>query len=231
MTSSLETLSKEQYRLHVGWLLELPEIDHYFSSKNIENFKNLVTTRVDETRYPYAPKPDKLGRKFVMIGTTNRNQFLVDTTGNRRFVPLEIKQGFQVPWKKLQAERDQLWSAAVAAYQRKERYEFTAGEIAEISDYIQAFNDPDPWVEKITRYLEERAEVRAVDVLTHALELDPRNQSRREGRRVAEVLQSLGWRRQCTSRKNKKTGKTESVRLWIRPVNDPLPEDTGGPEF
>ena len=228
MTAPLETLSKEQYRLHMGWLLELPEIDHYFSSKNIENFKNLVTTRIDETRYPYNPKPDKLPRKFVLIGTTNRNQFLVDTTGNRRFVPLEIKQNFQVPWKKLQAERDQLWSAAMAAHGRNERYEFTAGEIADISEYIQAFNDPDPWVEKIVRYIEDRAEVKAADVLTHALELDPRSQSRREGRRVAEVLQSLGWRRQCTSRTDKKTGKTKSVRLWIRPENDPLPEDQTG---
>jgi predicted P-loop ATPase len=54
ITTPLETLMKEQYRLHVAWLLELPEIDNYFSIRNIENFKNLVTSRVDEVRYPYA---------------------------------------------------------------------------------------------------------------------------------------------------------------------------------
>ena len=78
ITTPLETLMKEQYRLHVAWLLELPEIDNYFSIRNIENFKNLVTSRVDEVRYPYASLPSKLPRRFVMIGTTNRNQFLVD---------------------------------------------------------------------------------------------------------------------------------------------------------
>ena len=101
ITTPLETLMKEQYRLHVAWLLELPEIDNYFNIRNIENFKNLITSRVDEVRYPYASFPSKLPRRFVMIGTTNRNQFLVDSTGNRRFVPLEIGGGFQIPWKQL----------------------------------------------------------------------------------------------------------------------------------
>ena len=90
VSTPLETLMKEQYRLHVAWLLELPEIDNYFNIRNIENFKNLITTRTDEVRYPYASLPSKLHRRFVLIGTTNRNQFLVDSTGNRRFIPLEV---------------------------------------------------------------------------------------------------------------------------------------------
>ncbi len=65
-----------------------------------------------------------------MIGTTNRNQFLVDSTGNRRFVPLEIGAGFLIPWKQLAAERDMLWAAAVNAYRSGMAHEFTAGEIA-----------------------------------------------------------------------------------------------------
>ena len=60
ITTPLETLMKEQYRLHVAWLLELPEIDNYFNIRNIENFKNLITSRVDEVRYPYASLPSKL---------------------------------------------------------------------------------------------------------------------------------------------------------------------------
>ena len=62
--------------------------------RNIENFKNLITTRVDEVSFPYASLPSKLSRRFVLIGTTNRNQFLVDSTGNRRFVPFEIGANF-----------------------------------------------------------------------------------------------------------------------------------------
>jgi predicted P-loop ATPase len=223
ITTPLDTLMREQYRLHVAWLLELPEIDNYFNSRNIENFKNLVTTRVDEVRYPYASLPSKLPRRFVFIGTTNRNQFLVDSTGNRRFVPLELGPGFQIPWKDLCHVRDSLWAAAVAAYKTNEGYEFTSGEIADIFEYIQEFGDPDPWLDKIASYVAIREEVRTADVLTNALELDPRSQGRKESRRVADVLQSMGWRRLVTSRKDP-NGKSKSVRVWQRPKNDPLGE-------
>ncbi len=225
ITTPLETLMKEQYRLHVAWLLELPEIDNYFNTRNIENFKNLVTTRVDECRFPYASLPSKLPRRFVLIGTTNRNQFLVDSTGNRRFVPLEVGSGFQIPWQELTAQRDSLWAAAVEAYRSGMGYEFNSGEIAAISEYIQEFGDPDPWMDKVAGYVAIREEVTAAEVLTNALELDPRNQARREGRRVADVLQSMGWRRLVTSRKDPVTGKSKSVRIWQRPKDDPLSED------
>ena len=225
VSTPLETLMKEQYRLHVAWLLELPEIDHFFQSRNIENFKNLITTRCDEVRRPYASLPERLLRRFVMIGTTNRNQFLVDSTGNRRFVPLEIGSNFLIPWKQISEERDSLWASAVQAYRAGESYEFNSGEIAQIAEYIQEFGDPDPWMEKISHYVSLKEEVTAAEVLTKALDLDPRQQGRREARRVADVLQTLGWRRLNTSRKDPVTNKTKSVRLWIRPTDDPLTED------
>ena len=225
ITTPLETLIKEQYRLHVAWLLELPEIDNYFNVRNIENFKNLVTTRVDECRFPYAQLPSKLPRRFVMIGTTNRNQFLVDSTGNRRFVPLEIGAGFQVPWRLLAEQRDSLWASAVEAFRSGQSYEFDSGEIAAISEYIQEFGDPDPWLDKIAQYIAIREEVTAAEILTNALELDPRQQGRKESRRVADVLQTMGWRRLVTSRKDKTTGKSKSIRIWQRPKDDPLPDD------
>ena len=225
VTTPLETLMKEQYRLHVAWLLELPEIDNFFNTRNIENFKNLITTRCDEVRRPYASLPERLTRRFVMIGTTNRNQFLVDSTGNRRFVPLEIGANFLIPWQQIAEQRDMLWAAAVEAYRSGADYEFNSGEIAQISEYIQEFGDPDPWTDKIQSYVSVKPEVTAAEVLTAALDLDPRQQGRREARRVADVLQTLGWRRKNTSRKDKVTGKVKSVRLWVRPTDDPITEE------
>ena len=99
-----------------------------------------------------------------------------------------------------------------------------SGEIAAIADYIQEFGDPDPWMDKVSAYVSIRSEVTAAEVLTHALDLDPRNQGRREARRVADVLQAMGWRRLVTSRKDE-SGKSKSVRIWQRPKNDPLTED------
>ena len=117
-----------------------------------------------------------------------------------------------------------MWSAAVRAYREGVPYEFNAGEIAQIAEYIQEFGDPDPWMDKISQYVMIRQEVTAADVLSHALELDPRQQGRRESRRVADCLQAMGWRRLVTSRKDA-SGKSKSVRVWQRPKDDPLPEN------
>jgi predicted P-loop ATPase len=219
ITTPLETLMKEQYRLHIAWMLELPEIDNFFSRRNIENFKNLVTTRCDETRRPYASLPERLQRRFVMIGTTNRNQFLVDSTGNRRFVPLEVgSEGmFLINWKQLRDERDMLWASAIEDYQNNVPYEFSSGEIAKISEYIQQFGEPDPWSEKILNYVKHREEVSVSKVLTEALDLDARQQGIKESRRVTDVLQTLGWRRKTKREKDQVTGKWKSVRIWLRP--------------
>ena len=226
ITTPLETLMKEQYRLHIAWMLELPEIDNFFSRRNIENFKNLVTTRCDETRRPYASLPERLQRRFVMIGTTNRNQFLVDSTGNRRFVPLEVgSEGmFLINWKQLRDERDMLWASAIEDYQNNVPYEFSSGEIAKISEYIQQFGEPDPWSEKILNYVKHREEVSVSKVLTEALDLDARQQGIKESRRVTDVLQTLGWRRKTKREKDQVTGKWKSVRIWLRPENDPINE-------
>lgn len=215
ITTPLDKLSTEPNRLHVAWIIELPEIDAYFQVRNIENFKNLVTTRVDETRLAYDRLPSKLARRFVLIGTTNRNQFLVDSTGNRRFVPIEIGNGFRIPWKQLIDERDSLWSAAVRDWKAGGSYEFTSGEIAELSEYIQEFGDPDPWQHKISEFVDRKQEVKVSEILEHGLQLDYKQQGRKESRRVTEVMQSLGWRRINTTRDGK------SVRLWKRTT--PLP--------
>ena len=115
MNSDLNTLTKEAYRLHSAWILELPEIDQFFRPQHAEILKNLITLQVDEIRRPYE-LPSKSKRGFVFIGTSNEHQLLVDSTGNRRFVPIRIPNSHDIPWKRLLDERGALWSAAVQLY-------------------------------------------------------------------------------------------------------------------
>lgn len=220
MTVSLDILMKEIYRLHISWLIELPEVDNYFSTKNIENFKNLITTRVDETRLPYQSLPVSMRRRFVMAGTSNRSEFLVDPTGNRRFIPLEIGEGFETPWRELPNMRDQIWKKAMQEFQAGTPWEITTGELAEISSYIQQFSVVDPWETLVSAFVQNKTETTTTDVLIGGLKFQPQSVSTRESKRVASILTSLGWRRLVTSRRDPSTGKKVSVRLWKRPKDD-----------
>ncbi len=217
VTVAIDLLQKEMYRLHIAWLIELPEVDAYFSVRHIENFKNLITTRVDETRMPYQQLPVSLARRFVVAGTSNRSEIFVDPSGNRRFIPMEIANGFETPWKELINVRDALWARAVREYEAGAQWEITSGEIAEMSDYIQQFSVVDPWDEMVSKYLENREEVTSSEVLINALSFPAQSLGSRETRRISAVLTSMGWRRLSTTRKMA-DGKRKSVRIWQRPI-------------
>jgi len=210
---NIDIMIKEMYRLHVAWIIEFPEVDNYFNPRNIEDLKNVVSTSQDQVRFPYNPMSTRLDRRFVMAGTSNRSEFLVDPTGNRRFLPVEIPIGFETPWRDLPNIRHQLWATAIREYEKGTQYQFTSGEIAENHTYIQQFNISDPWEELIQRYLSTHDEVTAAEVLTNALQFSPQAASTRDSKRVASILQQFGWRKTITSRAGK------SVRLWVKPMS------------
>ena len=159
------------------------------------------------------------------MGTTNKSALLVDSTGNRRFVPIEIKPNHQVDWQRIQNERDMLWCSAVQAYRNQEMYEYTSGELEDLSKYVKQFADPDPWEEIIISYLDSgHNEVTTTEILFGPLGFkDKQTQlTRRESIRVNSILEQNGWRKLKTSRKNKITGKIETIRVWRNP--NPFPE-------
>lgn len=70
-----------------NWLIELGELTALKRS-SIEQVKAFISSRVDKFREPYGKIATDHPRKSVFIVTTNENEFLKDTTGNRRFFPL-----------------------------------------------------------------------------------------------------------------------------------------------
>ena len=210
ITVNIDVLMKEMYRLHVAWVTELPEVDNYFNVHNIENFKNLVTTRADEVRFPYQSLPLSLARRFVLAGTSNRSEIFVDPTGNRRFLPLEIPIGFETPWRDMKKIRHQLWTSAMKEYEKGTEWELRPHEIRMLHNYIQQFNISDPWEEMIGTYIASKNEVTIAEVLTYALSFNPQSATRRDSLRASSVLTQLGWRKTITTREGK------SVRLWKR---------------
>ena len=209
LSSGLDTLIKEAYRLHVGWLLEIPEVDRHFTSLASENLKNLVTIRTDEIRRPYQ-QPTKAPRGFGLIGTTNQDTFLCDATGNRRFIPIAIKV-CEIDVELLQRERDAIWAAAVQAYRAGQSWEFSTGELAALSDYQSDFMEIDAWADTILSSVSKSKEVTTANILlnTIGVGLDKQNTSHR--RRVAAVMKGAGWKQLNTTRQGRK------VRLWVNP--------------
>lgn len=59
-------------------------------TRDAESIKAFMTRRSEEWIPKYKELPHKFPRRFIMIGTTNREDFLADETGNRRWLPVRV---------------------------------------------------------------------------------------------------------------------------------------------
>jgi predicted P-loop ATPase len=105
---------KEASELLQGvWIVEVSELDA-FRRTDVARIKQFLSLRADRFRAAYGRHVKELPRLCVFFGTTNTKDFLQDTTGNRRFWPIDT--GEQTPtksvWQELPAEVDQIWAEA-----------------------------------------------------------------------------------------------------------------------
>lgn len=76
--------------LEGGWICEFSELLAMTRQKDVQSMKAFVTRTVDRYRRPYDVRVSILPRNCIFIGTTNDSEFLTDTTGNRRYLPVEV---------------------------------------------------------------------------------------------------------------------------------------------
>lgn len=73
-----------------GWMCEFSELLAMQRARDIESMKAFITRQVDKYRRPYGEFVSELPRTCIFIGTTNEPDYLKDTTGNRRYLPLYV---------------------------------------------------------------------------------------------------------------------------------------------
>lgn len=119
-TDTLGTIGSEDvhYNMKKFWLIEMPELANMKRS-DVETVKAFIT-RTDDI---YRPKYGRLAvtnpRKCVFAGTTNADQYLVDTTGNRRFFPVKIRK---LETTLTKSESRQLLAEALVRYKNGENW-------------------------------------------------------------------------------------------------------------
>lgn len=138
-------------------IMEIPELAGMYNA-DLEMTKSFMSRTVDIYRPAYGRNTIERPRQCVFIGTTNKEEFLKDKTGNRRFWPVRVgltKPGKSV-WEDLKMERDQIWAEAVCRVRigqplyMDERMEQIAQEIQ------QEHLERDPREEQILDFVERK---------------------------------------------------------------------------
>ena len=207
--SDLDLSSKDRFSsLEGAWIYELGELDA-MRKADARALKAFVSSPVDSYRPPFGRNCIESKRTTVFIGTTNDAEFLVDSTGSRRFWVVEVGQ---CDPDALKADRDQLWAEALAAYSNGEQWHLTAEIDAERAEAAEKYAPTDSWEGPIARWLaEHRGSCTLAEVWQGALGNDRINTSKVDDMRMATILRAHGW--------EKRRGRTPNgarVVLWER---------------
>jgi predicted P-loop ATPase len=207
-----DIITKEcSQHLRGKWLIEVAELRAY-SRAAVDNFKEFLVRSVERYRPPWGRKEVHEPRQCVFVATTNREEYLRDETGNRRYWPIETGE---IDLEQLRGDRDQLFAEAVQLHRAgvpwwPER-EF---ERQVIAPEQEARFDLDVWAEPIAAFLNGRVAlnpgttVTILQVAKSCLDFEKIDRiAGYDARRIASIMINLGWER---TKRQPKTG----VRLW-----------------
>jgi predicted P-loop ATPase len=177
------------------WIIELPELAQ-FRRNEIETVKAFLTRRYEMFRPSYGRHEIVYPRQCVFAGSTNSTEYLVDTTGNRRFWC--VKCG-DIDLDSLKNDRDQLWAEAARLYRAGRLWHLT-DDALEVSTHEASLRvQADPWTLLVANqagYIINAAEngVSPGEVL-RAMDVGTEHRHSSSAARVGTILRALGWKR------------------------------------
>ena len=180
-------------QLHAAWIHEWGEIDAVVGKRESETLKKFLSTRQDDVRKPYGRGVETLKRGCVIVGTTNRSDFIKDPTGNRRFPVISVEK-VNLDWVK--SNRDRIWGSALAAFKAGTPWHYSEEENAAISQAAQQYAAEDPLRDQIETWSEDHPEIEEVPVVRIVFDLDRDKLKATDfSRQVSHKLIALGWQK------------------------------------
>jgi predicted P-loop ATPase len=204
------------------WLIEIAEM-HAINKAEASLLKSFISRTTERYRPSYGRFEVVEPRQCIFIGTTNKDTYLRDETGGRRFWPVVTGE---IDVASLGDDRDQLFAEAVVRFKVGDPWwPDKAFERRFIAPQQEERYEGDAWEELIAAFIEYRSEVTLIDIAVGCLGYDrkltddddgipPNSDPEERGgpkrkpnktpinrfgttdqRRIAAILKTLGWDR------------------------------------
>ncbi len=188
------------------WICEVSELLALTRSKDVEGVKSFLTRTNDRRRTKYDKWVTDHLRRCIFIGTTNKEQFLTDKTGNRRFFPVRVWQtghNLYEHEKEIKEYIEQCWAEAKVLYDKGELKPYPDPDMMELIRKKQSEATQDDYREGMIRdFLETKDEVCIPMLWYEALKMrSDLKPTRKDSNEIALIMQGMeGWIRHPSKR-------------------------------
>jgi hypothetical protein len=175
------------------WIVEVEELA-IMRKSDVDSLKAFITRQTDKARFAYSREAKVYQRQCVFVGTTNDDEYLLDSTGNRRFLPISVGV---IDLLGLKASRDQLWAEAVALWKAKPTEQSLMLPQSIWGDAAEQQEDrrvQDPIEFRIRDYLDEQSDkdfISVEEVLVNVLLKSPGSADMKDSRRINRAFKAI----------------------------------------
>mgnify|MGYP000743034225 CR=1 FL=1 len=205
---------------------EIPEL-RGLRTRAIEAIKAFVARTHEKWIPKYKEFSTTFPRRCVFIATTNDDEFLADSTGNRRWLPFEVKRFTDVG--AIVRDRAQLWAEARERFKEDGLLWKDAEELA--TQHHELYMMRDAWFDVISDWMDrpqgldgegqrpaDMEYLRVIDIARDALNIDPRQLKRVDELKIADTLKALGYENRA--KRLNINGVKKPVKVWFAPEFD-----------
>ncbi len=143
------------------WFYEIAELDSLTSKKEAGVLKALLSSDTDAFRPPYAKGIGRYPRPSVLVGTCNRDDFLNDPTGSRRFwiidLPHDPAKGEVLDIDRVAKDRNSIFKAALAAYRSGRSRWLTKAQQGDSNQRNLGFEAEHPFMARLADWTDKPA--------------------------------------------------------------------------
>ena len=145
-------------KLQGYWIVEIGELAG-IRKVEVESVKAFLSREKDIYRPAYGKRTIENPRQCIIVGSTNNSMgFLRDTTGNRRFWPINVKgvNPDNAPWNISKEDVGQIWAEALALYKAGEKLYLDADAAREALEAQRRALESDERSGMVQDYLDTR---------------------------------------------------------------------------
>jgi hypothetical protein len=192
-SDNLPDVSNKDASMHLRgkWLIEVAEM-HAMSKADATLLKSFISRQEERYRPSYGRNESFEPRQCIFVGTTNKDTYLRDETGGRRFWPVKVGK---IDVGTLRRDRDQLFAEAVHQFNNGGHWwpdkDF---EREHIMPEQAARYEADAWEENIATFVATLTST-TISEVARGIGIETPRIGTAEQRRIGAALMQLGWQR------------------------------------